>query len=67
MADNDIDMCDDLELVSFIAKEVEYYCTLVNDCNTCSCRYDAADNIYKCRKEHLLKRKEELEKENELH
>ena len=48
MADNDIDMCDDLELVSFIAKEVEYYCTLVNDCNTCSCRYDAADNIYKC-------------------
>ena len=63
MSGKDIDLCDDLELIAFIAKETEYYCTMVEDCGVCSCRYNAKDDIYNCRKEHLLKRKEQLEKE----
>lgn len=65
MSGNDIDLCNDLELVSYIAKETEYLCTTVSDCGICPCRYDAADDIYHCRKEHLLKRKEQLEKKSE--
>lgn len=63
MSGADIDFCDSLELVSFIAKETEFYCDFIkNDCSKCYCRYDGTDSTYKCRKEHLLKRKEELER-----
>lgn len=65
MSGKDIDLCDSFVLISFIAKETEYYCSTVSDCGRCPCRYDEADDIYHCRKEHLLKRKEELEEVNE--
>lgn len=65
MSGADIDFCDSLELVSFIAKEVEFH-FIENNCSKCRCRYDDANDIYKCRKEHLLKRKEQLEEINEF-
>lgn len=64
MSGKDIDLCDDLELVSFIAMETEIMCSTVSDCGRCPCRYNDQDDIYHCRKEHLLKRKELLENEN---
>jgi len=60
LSGKDIDLCDNYELVAFIAKETEFFCSTVSDCGICPCLYDAADDIYKCRKEHLMKRKEEL-------
>lgn len=60
MSGKDIDMCDDLELVTYIAKETEVMCSIVSDCGRCPCVYDDSDDIYHCRKEHLNKRCEEL-------
>lgn len=60
MSGQDIDMCNNLELISFISKETDYFCTTVKDCGVCPCRYDEPDDIYNCRKEHLLKRTEQL-------
>lgn len=61
MSGKDIDLCDSLELIAFIAKETEYFCTTVSDCGRCPCQYIEKDDIYNCRKEHLLQRKKELE------
>lgn len=60
MSGKDIDLCDNFELVSYIAKETEVVCATVSDCSICPCRYDDNDDIYHCRKEHLIKRTEEL-------
>ena len=60
MSGNDIQMCDNFELVSFIAKETEVLCATISDCGCCPCLYSDSDDIYHCRKEHLFKRKEEL-------
>ena len=60
MSGKDIDLCDNFELVSYIAKETEVMCSTVSDCSICPCRYDDNDDIYHCRKEHLIKRTEEL-------
>ena len=55
----DIDLCDDLDLLSFILKEVSFQCELFSDCSVCSCKYE--DNSdFMCRKEHLKHRLKEL-------
>ncbi|MBO5177719.1 MAG: hypothetical protein J6C07_09695 [Lachnospiraceae bacterium] len=57
----DIELCDNLELIAFIASETEYYCATVKDCGVCPCKYDD-DTKYNCRKDHLNARKSQLEK-----
>lgn len=60
MSGKDIDMYDDYELVAFYCKETEVLCSTISSCSVCPCVYNDPDDIYLCRKEHLIKRKEEL-------
>lgn len=58
---SDIDLCDNLDLLTYVYKETKFFCSIRdNMCEGCPCYYNDEDNILACRKDHLLKRIMEL-------